>query len=275
MEEIDRYAVFGNPIAHSLSPRMHQWYAEKTHQKMSYEAILGDPLKFEYQVREFLLFNGGSGCNITAPFKIRAFGLAEEVSERCRLAQSCNTLMFRKDGVLYGDNTDGVGLLADLNRLKWIQPRTKILILGCGGATRGILYPLLKAGASVYLWNRTLEKAKNLVRDFQSFGEIHYYPNLNQVPEMDLVINALPLQNEEILSILGARVFHSSYRFYDLQYRLNGLTPFLQQARSLQTHLLPVSFQDGLGMLFAQGAESFRVWRGFQVNPFALLAQYR
>ena len=157
------YAVWGNPIAQSKSPLIHRLFAKQTQQTMEYVAKLGDLESFEQQLQAFFA-EGAQGCNITAPFKERAYALAEEHSERAKLAEACNTLKKLANGKLYADNTDGIGLVTDLQRLGWIQPQQRILILGAGGATKGVLLPLLEAQQQIVLANRTLEKAQQLAR---------------------------------------------------------------------------------------------------------------
>ena len=141
---MQHYAVWGNPIAQSKSPLIHRLFATQTQQTMEYVAKLGDLEDFEQQLQAFFA-EGAQGCNITAPFKERAYALAEEHSERAKLAEACNTLKKLANGKLYADNTDGIGLVTDLQRLGWIQPQQRILILGAGGATKGVLLPLLEA----------------------------------------------------------------------------------------------------------------------------------
>ncbi len=158
---MQHYAVWGNPIAQSKSPLIHRLFAKQTQQTMEYVAKLGDLEDFEQQLQAFFA-EGAQGCNITAPFKERAYALAEEHSERAKLAEACNTLKKLSNGKLYADNTDGIGLVTDLQRLGWIQPQQRILILGAGGATKGVLLPLLEAQQQIVLANRTLEKAQQL-----------------------------------------------------------------------------------------------------------------
>lgn len=154
---MNQYAVWGNPIQQSKSPRIHQLFAKQTAKAINYIAKLGDETLFEQQLTGF--FNSGAkGANITAPFKERAFALADVHSEACLQAQACNTLKRLDDGRLYADNTDGLGLIADLKRLTWLKPTQRVLILGAGGATKGVLYPLLQAQQSITLYNRTPRK---------------------------------------------------------------------------------------------------------------------
>ena len=169
---MQHYAVWGNPIAQSKSPLIHRLFATQTQQMMEYVAKLGDIEDFEHQLQAFFA-EGAQGCNITAPFKERAYALAEEHSERAKLAEACNTLKKLVNGKLYADNTDGIGLVTDLQRLGWIQPQQRILILGAGGATKGVLLPLLEAQQQIVLANRTLEKAQQLADKFKPYEKHH------------------------------------------------------------------------------------------------------
>ena len=168
---MDLYAVWGNPIAQSKSPLIQNKLAEQTHQTMEYIAKLGDIDAFEQQLLAFF-DEGAKGCNITSPFKERAYQLADEYSQRAKLAEACNTLKKLDDGKLYADNTDGIGLVTDLARLNWLHPNQRILILGAGGATKGVLLPLLQAQQNIVLANRTFSKAKELAERFQPYGNI-------------------------------------------------------------------------------------------------------
>lgn len=265
----DRYAVWGNPIAHSLSPTIHAQFARQTGQAISYEACLGDHVHFETQIQQFFA-TGGQGCNITAPFKQRAFALVGSLSERAILAQSCNTLKKMPDGRLFGDNTDGVGLVADLCRLHWLFPYQKILILGAGGAAQGVLFPLLQAKQRIYLYNRTFEKAEKLAQQFQPYGEI-YATQADLPVKVDLIINATSMgKTEKLHPKIGAWIAKTP-RIYDMQYHKTHDTPFLLQAKSLGAK----HCQDGLGMLVGQGAESFRLWRNVDVDERIVLHQLR
>ena len=157
---VDQYAVWGNPIVQSKSPLIQSKFAEQTKQKMEYAAKLGDLETFEQQLIEFFAA-GAKGCNITAPFKERAFQLADESSERAKLAAACNTLKKRDDGRLYADNTDGIGLVTDLERLNWIRPHQRILILGAGGA---FLLFMARHNAELYDGLSTTEKGHGMTR---------------------------------------------------------------------------------------------------------------
>lgn len=252
-----QYAVWGNPIQQSKSPRIHQLFAEQLGIELTYSAKLGDDTLFEQQLQAFF-FAGAKGANITAPFKERAFTLADQHSERCLLAQACNTLKVLDDGSLYADNTDGVGLVSDLERLGWIKPDQKVLILGAGGATRGVLYPLLQAEQQITIYNRTPEKAVQLAENFANFGiirtacweELH-----NQA--FDVIINATSLGLQGKCIELPAKLLCNAH-LYDMQYALNQNTPFLAYAKSKGAKV----YADGLGMLVGQASYAFELWEG-------------
>lgn len=249
------YAVWGNPIAQSKSPRIHQLFAQQTNKEIEYIAKLGDEAEFEQQLKDFLA-QGAKGCNITAPFKERAFKLADEHSEGCLLAEACNTLKRLEDGRLYADNTDGAGLAADLKRLGWINVGQKTLILGAGGATKGVLLPLLKAGLDITLYNRTPEKAFILAEKFAKYGKIQTacFEELTE-KKFDLIINATSLGLKGKYVELPTHLLKSA-KVYDMQYAPNMQTPFLNYAKNCGV----TEYQDGLGMLVGQAAFAFELW---------------
>ncbi|WP_058464011.1 shikimate dehydrogenase [Legionella cincinnatiensis] len=247
-----RYAVMGNPIAHSLSPIIHQHFAKQVNVSITYEKIKVDDHTFEQQVTDF--FNQeGKGLNITLPFKQRAFTMAQQRSHRCQQAGAANTLWINADQ-LQADNTDGIGFIRDLSRYLSVQNK-HILILGAGGAARGIIYPLLEEHpAALIIANRTPEKAAALQLDFPQIKCI----NLHEVEGVfDIVINATSasLAGEFIalpLECMAAKPF-----CYDLSYKHQDITAFVQYARDLGCDAV-----DGLGMLVEQAAEAFFIWHG-------------
>ncbi|VEJ09262.1 shikimate dehydrogenase [Actinobacillus delphinicola] len=270
-ENRDQYAVWGNPIEHSLSPRIQMDFAKATGQPIVYTKKLGSLERFEQELSLFFQ-DGAMGCNITAPFKQRAFALADLHSERCLHAKSCNTLKKLPDGRLYADNTDGIGLVNDLTRLNWLVPHQNILILGAGGATQGVLYPLLQAQQHIFIANRNEEKAQALVNEFQDLGAISTISFADIATQrFDLCINATSLGlNGEDFTLLGNWVRHIPH-FYDMQYKLHEDTPFIKKLKSYQIS----DYADGLGMLLAQGAESFALWRNVKVDYAAILKELR
>ncbi|MGX3021148.1 shikimate dehydrogenase [Ursidibacter sp. B-7004-1] len=258
---MNQYAVWGNPIAQSKSPRIHQLFAEQTQKKLHYSAKLGDEQNFEIEIKQFFA-EGAKGANVTAPFKERAFALADVHSEACLQAEACNTLKRLEDGRLYADNTDGLGLVSDLKRLGWLKPNQHILILGAGGATKGVLYPLLQAKQQITLYNRTPEKAVSLAEKFAKFGKIRT-AYLDEIADQtfDLIINAtsLGLQGKYVEL---PRHLMTQANIYDMQYAVEMNTPFLKYARSQGAK----SVQDGLGMLVGQASYAFQLWEGILPN---------
>ncbi len=254
---MQHYAVWGNPIAQSKSPLIHRLFATQTQQTMEYVAKLGDIEDFEHQLQAFFA-EGAQGCNITAPFKERAYALAKEHSERAKLAEACNTLKKLSNGKLYADNTDGIGLVTDLQRLGWIQPQQRILILGAGGATKGVLLPLLEAQQQIVLANRTLEKAQQLADKFKPYGTIEAVA-MDAIPEQtyDLVINATSAGLSGYTASVDTEILRLGSAFYDMQYDKGSDTPFIALCKSLGL----TNVSDGFGMLLAQAAHSFHLWR--------------
>ena len=252
---MNQYAVWGNPIAQSKSPRIHQLFGEQTGKSISYVAKLGNDLNFENELMQFFA-EGAKGANITAPFKERAFSLADEYSESCLLAEACNTLKRLDDGRLYADNTDGFGLCSDLERLGWLKPHQRVLILGAGGATKGVLFPLLKAKQQITIYNRTLEKAVRLAEKFAKYGKIQT-ASLAQIAEQefDLIINATSLGLQGKYVPVAAHLLKAA-AVYDMQYAPDMRTPFLNYARECGA----VRYQDGLGMLVGQAGFAFKLW---------------
>ncbi len=256
---VDRYAVMGNPVAHSLSPEIHAAFARATGQAVAYTAELVALDGFAVAVAAFFEA-GGAGLNITLPFKQEAFRLCHRRSDRARVAGAVNTLWPGSDGQYHGDNTDGVGLVRDLAANHAIPLTAKrILVLGAGGAVHGILGPLLAGRpAQLVCANRTLSKALALCRDFQSLGAVEAcdYSSLRG-RAFDLVINGTSASLADELPPLPDGILQSGGACYDLAYG-RAPTPFV--AWAMRQHAA-LAF-DGLGMLVEQAAESFFLWRG-------------
>lgn len=256
----DRYAVVGHPIAHSKSPRIHRLFAEQTGQDLSYEAILAPLEGFAETVRRFQA-EGGKGLNVTVPFKQEAWALAEERSAAAERAGAVNTLSLGGDGRIRGDNTDGVGLVRDLTRNHGLTlSGRRLLILGAGGAARGVLQPLLQAEpAEVFIANRTAEKAEALAAEFAD----------ERIPlagggfealagrRFDLIINATAAGLAGELPPLPGSCLAEGAWCYDMLYGPEP-TAFVRWARAQGA----AGAVDGLGMLVEQAAESFFIWRG-------------
>lgn len=267
----DRYAVVGNPISHSKSPLIHEQFARQTGEDISYGAILAPLGGFEQAVRAFRA-GGGKGLNVTVPFKLEAFQLASRLTERAKHAQAVNTLKFDGPDIL-GDNTDGAGLLQDIQgNLGFPASGKRVLLMGAGGAARGVLGPVLDTGpASVVIANRTPERATDLAALFEDCGQVigSDYQSLKG-QQFDLVINATSASLQGKLPLLPSRIFSSGALAYDMMYG-RGLTPFLSFAREQGVSRLA----DGLGMLVEQAAESFYLWRGIRPDTAPVIANLR
>ncbi len=263
---LDRFAVMGSPIDHSLSPMIHQLFAEQTNRALSYEKIQIDLACFEQQVMHF--FNiGGKGLNITLPCKQRAFAMGEVVSARCLQAQAANTL-WRASGKLHADNTDGIGLMRDLSRYIDVVDK-KILLLGAGGAARGILGPLLSTHpAELTIANRTLDNAHALHRAFPSMTRVCGFAELSGT--YDLIINATSAGLAGQPVTLPSMITVGKPFCYDLAYQKTGATAFVAWARALGCDAV-----DGLGMLVEQAAEAFFIWHGVMPQTAPVMKKMR
>ncbi|MGH8547279.1 MAG: shikimate dehydrogenase [Methylococcales bacterium] len=260
MPDHDHYAVFGHPIGHSKSPRIHSLFAEQTGQtRVKYAARDVPPEQFESRVREFIA-QGGKGLNCTIPLKQLAFHIAPEKSSRALQCKAVNTLVVREDGSLFGDNTDGVGLVRDLtNNLKLVLVELDILVLGAGGASRGILKPILDCQPrSLFVANRNAEKARGLVAEFPEYRNL-CAGGLQDLDgrKFDLILNATAASLTEQLPDLPDQLLNPYGVCYDLAYASRP-TAFVKWGR---LHNASISV-DGIGMLVEQAAEAFRIWRG-------------
>lgn len=267
---MERYCVFGNPVAHSKSPRIHREFARLTAQSLSYTAELAPLDGFAATVRHFFA-EGGRGCNVTVPFKEQAWQLAEVRSVRAEKAGAVNTLLCGKDGRLYGDNTDGVGLVRDLARAAVSIRQQRVLVLGAGGAVRGVLGPLLaEQPARLVIANRTREKAQQLADLFSDEGAVSacsYDELMGQ--SFDLVINGTSASLQGELPPLPVGVFAVGSHAYDMMYGAEP-TVFLRWARQQGAET-----RDGLGMLVEQAAEAFFLWRQLRPDTTEVLARLR
>ncbi len=261
----DQYAVVGNPVAHSKSPQIHAEFARQTRQILSYERLLA-PIDGFFATVEGFRARGGLGANVTLPFKGEAFSYATRLSDRARTAGAVNTLKF-EDETIFGDNTDGAGLVNDLasNFCCAIGGR-RLLLLGAGGAARGVIKPLLELQPThLILANRTLSKAQELAQYFDGDVQASTYAALTG-RQFDVVINATSASLTGAKLPLPKRLFAEDALAYDMMYG-KGETPFLAFARAEGAATLA----DGLGMLVEQAAESFFVWRGIRPNTAPLL----
>ncbi|AMC99317.1 shikimate dehydrogenase [Halomonas chromatireducens] len=253
----DRYCVFGNPISHSKSPVIHAAFAEQTGEAIDYSAIEAPLDDFAGAWHRFMA-EGGRGANVTVPFKEQAFALCDTLSDRALRAGAVNTLVVGADqDSTHGDTTDGVGLVRDLFHHDVVLKGRRILVLGAGGAVRGVLEPLLAAGpASVLVVNRTAAKAAALAADFQDLGTIQGGGFEAATGQFDLVVNGTSASLAGELPPLPETLFAPGATAYDMMYGAEP-TVFLRWASGLGA--MPV---DGLGMLVEQAAESFLLWRG-------------
>lgn len=271
-DKIDRYAVFGNPVEHSKSPFIHARFAAQTGQQLEYTAECVEPGDFEDAVARFAE-NNGKGLNITVPFKQEAWQLATRRSERAERAGAVNTLVIHGKDDYYGDNTDGVGLIRDLTINHGLQLEGKhILIVGAGGAVRGVIEPLLRTRpASLTIANRTKEKALQLAHDFGDLGNIRgcgfdeFGSN-----RYDVIINGTSASLSGEVPALPAALIHENTFCYDMMYATEA-TPFMRWAQQQGAK----GVADGKGMLVEQAAESFRIWRGCKPDTAPVIAALR
>jgi len=272
MSSTDRYVVIGHPIAHSKSPLIHSEFAAQTGQNLSYDAMDVPPETLAEQVKGFFA-DGGKGMNITLPHKEQIPALVGSQSERAALAGAINTIKLQDNGTLFGDNTDGEGLVNDITRnLNTDLEDARILILGAGGATRGIIPDLLASKPQLLtVANRTVSKAKELESRFESLGNVFGagFDDLGK-QAYDVVIHATSAGHGGELppvpqGVLGAFTF-----CYDLSYA-NDDTPFIAWAR--EQGVLDV--HDGLGMLVEQAAAAFELWRGMRPETTPVLEKLR
>jgi shikimate dehydrogenase len=272
MTKIDRYGVMGYPVSHSRSPAIHRLFALQTLQDIQYELLQVAPENLESAIRKFQRA-GGKGLNITVPHKSEVPRLCDHLSERASTAGAVNTLTFRQ-GEVYGENTDGIGLLRDLTiNLGVTLEGSNILILGAGGATRGIVGPLLEMQPeSIRIANRTLDKAQALADHFSRFGSVSAC-RFDVVPVSegyDLVINATSAGLKGDAPPYPEAAVSNHTVCYDLSYGLKP-TPFSVWARE---HGAARSVT-GWGMLVEQAAESFHIWRGVRPETAPVLKQVK
>lgn len=267
----DRYCVIGNPVAHSRSPAIHARFAAQCHQDLSYEAILVPLDGFAAAVGDFAAA-GGKGANVTLPFKEEAFGLCTRRSARAERAGAVNTLTFGRNEI-FGDNTDGAGLVRDIEvNLGFPLAGRRVLLLGAGGAARGVIAPLLeRQPAGLFIANRSGDKAETLAGQFSDLATVNAGNFAKTASRtFDVVINATSASLYGATLPLPAGIFASGSLAYDMMYG-KGETPFLALAREQSAARLA----DGLGMLVEQAAEAFFVWRGVRPDSAQVLAELR
>ena len=269
---MDQYAVMGNPVAHSKSPQIHTLFAAQTRQDMAYRAILVERGELVLAVAEFMSA-GGRGLNITVPFKEDAWALAAQRSTRAERAGAVNTLVLHDTGRHFGDNTDGAGLVRDLCDNHGATLRnTRVLLVGAGGAARGVIEPLLQAGPGLLvIANRTPGKAIELARTFCDLGHVEGcgLPDLEGQP-FDILVNATAASLAGDVPALPGSVVSPQSWCYDMMYG-DQPTAFMDWAKARGA----ARTLDGLGMLVEQAAESFYLWRGVRPDTAPVIAALR
>ena len=259
MNTIDQYAVFGHPIKHSKSPRIHQLFAQQTDQQLNYIARDVPAESFSDSINTFLA-QGGKGLNCTVPLKELAWQRADNLTERARFSKAVNTLALQNDGSLLGDNTDGIGLVKDLIQNHKIPlSAIRILILGAGGASRGIIGPILEQSPEcIWIANRTVSRAQQLAEEFAPLGHHIQSCGFNELnaQRFDLILNATSASLTNELPPLPDNLLNENGCCYDLAYA-NKATTFVKWGQ-LQNAAKSL---DGLGMLVEQAAEAFYIWR--------------
>lgn len=258
MSDKDKYAVFGNPIKHSKSPTIHSMFAEQCAQAMVYRAVKVELDGFARAASQFF-DGGGAGLNVTVPFKQAACEFAQRLSARAQRAGAVNTLSRAADGAIEGDNTDGIGLIRDLiANLGWTVQGLRVLLLGAGGAARGVLEPLMRERPKeLFVVNRTGERAAQLAQEFGDIGPVHG-GGFDVIGErkFDLVINATSAGLSGDVPPLPGDLLTERSCCYDMVYGSEP-TPFMRWS----AHHAAWAVADGLGMLVEQAAESFYIWR--------------
>ncbi|QPL42945.1 shikimate dehydrogenase [Pseudoalteromonas sp. A41-2] len=255
---MDKYAVFGNPIKHSKSPAIHKQFATSLGEQIDYSAILAPTDAFEKTVSRFFAA-GGKGANVTLPFKEQAYAMVDELSEQAKVAGAVNTIKRLDDGRLFGDNTDGIGLVKDLLANNVTLKAKRILLIGAGGAARGIIQPLLNERiATLIIANRTAEKAHMLASIFAEQGDVKGCA-LDEIPNehYDIVINSTSSSvTGDLPGIAQEHVVHCSCA-YDMFYA-NHATAFISWVKAVNPSCITL---DGSGMLVGQAAQAYYIWR--------------
>jgi shikimate dehydrogenase len=264
----DQYAVIGNPIKHSKSPEIHTRFAKQTGENLTYTTLFSPLEEFQQTVSIFRK-QGGKGLNVTVPFKQEAWELADELSDYAQRAGAVNTLVFRDDGSVYGANTDGIGLLTDLKQNHQINPAGKhILILGAGGAVRGVLQPIIEEHpASIFIANRTVARAENLAHIFSDLMPLQAggFDDIPRNQHYDIIINGTAASLDGDIPPVPEHCISNTECSYDMMYSSKP-TVFVKWGRA---HGIQKSV-DGFGMLVEQAAEAFLIWRGVRPDTAGL-----
>ncbi len=269
---MDQYSVFGNPIEHSKSPQIHGLFAKQTGESLEYTKQKVPQSEFQQAAQHFFK-KGGKGLNITVPFKLDAYEYADQLTERATNAGAVNTLKLLDDGTVLGDNTDGFGMVSDITtNLGWQLADKRVLILGAGGAVRGVLQPVLdQKPQCLVVANRTASKAEDLAHAFARYGAIEAcgFDELNN-RQFDVVINGTSASLGGDLPPLPDRLLADNAACYDMMYGAEP-TVFLRWAEQQGCTLRA----DGLGMLVGQAAESFYLWRGVRPETAPVIKTLR
>lgn len=266
-----RFAVIGNPISHSKSPMIHSAFAKQLGHEITYETIEGQPGHFSELIAR-LIEEGYSGTNVTLPFKGDAFAIADELSQRAELAKAVNTLTFSQ-GKITGDNTDGQGLVQDLLRQLPTLKNQHLLLIGAGGAAKGVIKPLFDAGIEqITICNRTIEKAVGIKEQFEKFGVINCC-GFEQTYNVSagIIVNSTSTSVSGELPSVSDHIYKNASFAYDMFYAKSA-TRFMTHAKELNSDII---VSDGLGMLVGQAAESYRVWSGEQPEMEPVLDSLR
>ena len=270
----DFYAVIGNPIEHSKSPVIHHAFAQLTHQDIQYERVIA-PLDGFTETVKGLISQGFKGANVTVPFKLEAFAMANRLTERAQDAGAVNTLIFDSQGII-GDNTDGIGLVRDITKNIGVSFLGKrVLLIGAGGASEGVLHPILATQPELLIiTNRTLDKALNMVKRVEARDEVLYvsvsayaFDDLHG-QQFDIVINATSAGLSDSQLPLPSSIFAPNALAYDMMY--GRITPFMAFAKQHGAMVF-----DGLGMLIEQAAEAFLVWRGIRPPTAPVIEMFK
>ncbi len=272
LEQPERYAVMGHPVAHSKSPFIHRQFARQFGHLIEYTAIQVDPGGFTQAVEQFRA-QGGKGLNVTVPFKLEAFRLCDHLSERARVAGAVNTLKFESDGRLFGDNTDGTGLVHDIEINLGVALRNKqVLLLGAGGAVRGVLGPLCRhRPMRVVIANRTVSRARELAAQFRDHGPVEAASfEALRGRHFDIVINGTSASLAGELPPLPETLFARGALAYDMAY---GDKPTVFMDWAVRHGAGRVA--DGIGMLVEQAAESYFIWKGVRPQTRPVIEMLR
>ncbi|WP_343192519.1 shikimate dehydrogenase [Buchnera aphidicola (Taiwanaphis decaspermi)] len=264
---IKKFAIFGDPIEHSKSPIIHKLFSEQFNIKIEYLKIHANINNVISLINNFFI-NGGNGANVTTPFKQKTLICADKLTKISSLVKSINTLKKKKNNKILGDNTDGVGLLKDLKRLKFIKSNNNILLLGAGGAARGVVLHLLSYESNVYIFNRTLINSQKLLSDFNNFNKIKIinYTDLINI-KFNLIINSTSCGlYKKYPKIPYKHIIRKSTFCYDMFYQKEH-TPFLKMCAKNGANNL----SDGIGMLVYQAAESFYLWNKLKPNVLPVI----